>query len=203
MTTTFPSRLPALAALVLFALFPAACTSPQPAPKPGVPEKVIRTRNQALSLFYDLVSSDQDVGKVFLLKQVDPAVGRLVKEIAKACADARTALDAFAKADPSLRLDVTGLPPMEKKTRDLDSSATTRELLFASGRDFDLRLLLTQVDALGYAGRLAATAREVDEDANRREALGKWARQFLDLREKVIGMLSVLPTGPTTAPAGR
>ena len=175
------------AVLTIFAIIPlflSACSTPPQALKPGVPDQVVVERNQVESLLYDLVKSEKDVSGILVIKKVDPAVGALIKEIAGFCAAMQKQLDAFAKLDPSLRLDQIGLPPMETRTRDSIAGATSRELLFNSGRQLEVRLLLTQISALDYGFHLAKVAGERDEDPARQKVLKEWSKSFGALRER-------------------
>jgi hypothetical protein len=84
------------------------------------------------------------------------------------------------------------LPAMEEKTRAAIESTTTKDLLFSSGRAFELRLLLTQVQALGYAGHLAAQLADQEGNAKRKEFLTQFAKQCEEHHKQVVELLGSL-----------
>ena len=110
----------------------------------------IRQRNQGYSLLYQLLSDESGVSKILILKHADEPVAGLVKEIASACKAAKKQMDDFHKADASTEFDVPDLPRVEQESRDLDSSIEEKELLFSSGKTFELRLIYSQAQAVEY-----------------------------------------------------
>jgi hypothetical protein len=114
-----------------------------------------RVSNEGYGLLYDLTGNEQNVDKILLVKTATAQVAAEIKHIAQLLGQAHEQLDAFAKQDPLLRFGTTRLLTVEQKTRESIASQTTKGLLVSRGREFDLHLLLTQVQALQYASHLA------------------------------------------------
>jgi hypothetical protein len=149
-----------------------------------------QVRNQGYSLLYELLGKERHVNRVLLIKKETPEVGDLIDEIARHTGDAADQLKEFTKADPTLDLNQVDLPLAERKVRSSIESAQTKELLTSSGREFELRLLLTQAEALTYGRHLAKVLAEHDNDVRRRLFFENLSRQFEGLHQKVMGLLS-------------
>jgi hypothetical protein len=102
-------------------------------------------------------------------------------------------LDAFAEADPGIAFNATDLPNIEQKSRDLESSKETRALLFSSGQTFELRLLFTQAQAMGYAGELAAALAGQESEANRRKFLEDLSHRCDEFQDQLMKHFAVQP----------
>ena len=112
-----------------------------------------------------------------------------MNEISERAGKAHKGLEAFAKSDTALNLKDQGLPGAEVLTRDAIAKARAKELLTESGKEFELRLLLTQNEALTYGAHLAATAALNDTAANRRQMLQQLSTDLLQLQKKTVDML--------------
>jgi hypothetical protein len=146
-------------------------------------------RNQGYSLLYKLLSDQKDVSKLLLIKK-EPADARdLIKRIADVSSQAAKELEALAKADPHLHLDIDGLPDAERETRDLIAKTHTKELLTKTGEKFEMRFLLTQIEALTYGSHLAVVVQNHEADENRRAVLAKISQQYQDLHQALIDLM--------------
>src|SRR5262245_5465766 len=114
-----------------------------------------QVQKEDYGLLYELLGKEKNVNKMLLVKRETPEVRELIDEIAREASDAADQLKQFATADPTLDLNHTGLPPTERKARSSIESALTKELLTSSGAAFELRLLMTQSEALTYGQHLA------------------------------------------------
>jgi len=153
-------------------------------------------RNNCCSLLYELLQDEKNVSKLLIIKGERPEVNRLVKDISSAAAAGAKELEEFAKLDRKLNLRASGLPPGERATRDAISKTRTRELLLASGDDFELKLLLTQVEALGYASHLAKVAAKSEPQPDRAREFTGLSDEMQQLYSQVIALMS-----PRIAPA--
>ena len=115
-----------------------------------------------------------------------------IKQIADVFAQAQKQLDEFAKEDSSLNFKMSHLPPMEDKTRAAIESTTTKDLLFSTGKTFELRLLLTQVQALDYASHLANQLADQDGNPKRKEFLTQFSKQCEQHHKQVVDLLASL-----------
>jgi hypothetical protein len=83
----------------------------------------------------------------------------------------------------------TALPAIEVETRKAISKARAAELLKASGADFELRLLLSQHEALTYGTHLAGTMTRGEAVADRGQFLIGLSAQFKGLDEDLMRLL--------------
>ncbi len=150
-------------------------------------------RSQAMSLAWDLLADERKVDGLLVIKSADSSIAELLKEIATACGEAADRLEAIAEAQ-EVPLDDSGLPPAEVRVRAEIASATTRELLFTSGATFERRILLTQVEALGYGAALLAEVSgqlEAAGLASEAEAVAADGNRLASLRKRVVDLLAV------------
>ena len=95
----------------------------------------------------------------------------------------------FAKQDRSIDLNDLRLPPGEVATRDAIGKTRKKELLGQSGDRFELSLLLTQIEALSYAGHLAKIASQNEPQPDRAQGVARMSVELLSLYEEVFKLL--------------
>lgn len=181
--------LPALL-LVGSAIAPlASCTASPPAISGEADE-----RSEAMALAWKVLADNKGLDGILLVKKPAPAIAALLREIASACGESADRLASIA-ARERIPLERTGLPRAEQRVRSQIAGATTRELLMSSGATFERRVLLTQVEALGYAAALLAEvaaqleAAGLDEDAR---AIAADRATLASLRKRVVDRLAVV-----------
>jgi len=157
-------------------------------PKETLPDREFAARNQGYSLLYSLMADEKDVSKVLWIKKEKSDVGELIREIARTSAEAVKQLEAYAKADPHLQLKMTGLPQAEQQTRDLISKTRAKELLSKKGENFEVRILLTQGEALTYGSHLAAIVQNMETEPVRKRFLGEVSEKFARLHQRLIDL---------------
>ena len=148
-----------------------------------------RVRNEGYSLLYQLLSQDSDVAKILIIKHADSPVADVIKEIASTCGQAKKELDLFHEKDRHLSFEMANLPEFEQKTRAAIQSTVTKQLLFSSGKTFENRLLLTQVESMNYAAHLAKVLHEQEDNANRKDFLATLSERCTTLHNKAIDLL--------------
>ncbi len=148
-----------------------------------------RIRNHGYSLLYDLLSEQKSLDKVLIVKMERPDIRDVIEDIARNSGDLAERLQGFASIDTSLDIQNRELPLVEAKTRQSIKSDRTKELLFSTGRKFELRLLLTQTEALSYGSHLAKTLREHEKDQRRRMFLEEAAQKMDSLYSRVFELL--------------
>lgn len=146
-------------------------------------------RNQGYALLYSTINDESQVDQVLIIKDPNPQVTELIKAIGQFSSDAKNKLQAFAKEDPTLGLDNQGLPEVETKTRSAISSATSKQIVFSGGKEFEFRILLTQHEALNYITHLAATISKQETLEARKRYLAHLAEESSALHERVIAQL--------------
>jgi len=147
-------------------------------------------RNNCCSLLYELLGDEKNVSKLLIIKGERPEVNRLIKDISSTAGAGAKKLEEIAKQDHKVRLNASGLPPGERAAREAISKTRTRELLLASGDDFELKLLLTQVEALGYASHLAKIAAKNEPQPDRAREFSGLSDEMQRLYSQVIALLS-------------
>lgn len=186
----------------LFILLTGCATKPdsaRPRDKAVVSQdESLGVRNQAYSLFYQLMADEGNVSKLLIIKKEQPDVGALIKDISLVCGDAAKQIERFAKADPHLHIKMTGLPAAEVETRDLIAKTRTKELIGKTGEKFELRVLLTQSEALTYGAHLAAVAQTHETDAARKQFLGGVSERLQDLHQRMINLMHARWQMPAT-----
>lgn len=147
--------------------------------------------NQGYTLLYTLLDKDADVDKILLIKSADPRTEALIREIAAVCRAAIQRLRAFARDDPHLRFDSPSVPVVEQATRDAIESTVAKDLLSSWNEAFEVKLLLSQADAIGYGAHLAMTLRKFDTDGPRRAWLEQLSENLKLLYARVVARLAL------------
>lgn len=177
------------AVLVSFALLAGGCTLHQSSEEVPVKSRNGSTDHHGYALLFALLSDEKDLSKLLIVKRERAELRDLIKAISETAARGHQQLEAFAKADRSLNLLKQGLPPAESTTRASISRATAKELMAGSGKELELRLLLTQNEALTYGMHLAETVAKAERDPQRTKYLQQLAGELGQLQRRVVAML--------------
>jgi hypothetical protein len=169
------------------ALVGCATTTKPPSENGGM----FRERNEGYSLLYKLMSDESKVGEIFIIKGADDSVKGLVKEIGAACTDAKKQMDGFPLANDRIEYDVSDLPRLEQESRDLEAKEDEKQLLTSSGKTFELRLIFTQAQAMGYAVNLCQSVAAHEDDAGRTEFLTNLSKQCAGFQQRLMDLLIV------------
>jgi hypothetical protein len=164
------------------------CQSPKARP-PVESSAALTTRNNCYSLLHQLLNDQKNVSVLRFIKREQGDVKALVKKIAVNCAIGAKLLEEFAKHDPSISLDDLRLPPGEAATREAIAATKQKELLGQTGNEFELSLLLTQLQALSYASHLAKVAGENELQPDRARALAGVSEDMENLYHEVFVLL--------------
>jgi hypothetical protein len=169
-------------------LFIMGCRAPHTAPAENAAER-IDLRNNAASLLYDLLGDEQNVSKLLIIKRDREQLHRVIKSIASSADANRKALEQLMKQDPSLDLKATALPRGERAARAAESETKRKELLAATGTEFEFKLLLTQAEALAYGAHLAKVAAQSEAQPERAKAFTAVSTEMQRLHGNVIALL--------------
>jgi len=185
------------ALLTLTTVVLAGCASHQsPTTGPGQSSSptsgggLIHARYQGYSILYRLMSDEGNVDKILVVKSVDDPVKQLIKQIASTCSDAKTQLDNYQKQDGRSEFNVPDLPRIEQETRDLESKTDEKELLFSSGKTFQLRLILTQLQATRYGQLLCTALVQIEDDPQRKDFLTRLASNLGVYHDQLTDMIA-------------
>jgi hypothetical protein len=140
-------------------------------------------------LLHQLLNDQKNVSLLLFIKREQDDVKKLVKKIAAASGAGSKLLEEFAKADPSIHLDDLRLPPGDAATREAIASTKKKELLGQAGDEFELTLLLTQIEALSYAWHLAKVAGENESQPERARAVAGVSEDMKNLYQEVFVLL--------------
>ena len=146
-------------------------------------------RNNSLSLLEELLNEEKGLSYILIIKSASPQLKQLVKNISKTASAGAKLIAAEKKQDAGLRLAGNGLPPGEKATREKISKIKEHDLLHSKNAEFELQLLLTQVEALSYGAQLALTAADNDPQTSRARKFASLSGQLSLLHEQVVAML--------------
>jgi len=174
--------------LIVCALVVTGCSTVQKV-LPITAWRQARVRNEGYSLLYQLLSQESDAAKLLIIKHADSPVAGIIKEIASTCGQAKKELEQFHEKDRHLNLEMTHLPEIEQKTRVAIESTVTKQLLFSSGKKFEVRFLFTQAEAMNYAAHLAKTLHEQEDNPLRKEFLVALSQRCTTLHDKAMNLL--------------
>jgi hypothetical protein len=174
--------------LIVCALAVTGCSTVQKI-LPTAAWREARVRNEGYSLLYQLLSQESDAAKLLIIKHADPPIADVIKEIASTCGQAKKELEQFHEKDRHLNLEMTHLPEIEQQTRAAIQSTVTKQLLFSSGKKFEVRFLFTQAEAMNYAAHLAQVLHNQEANPARKEFLATLAQQCTTLHDRVMGLL--------------
>ncbi len=155
-------------------------------------------RNQGYSLFYGLMSDEKNVSKLLLIKKEQSDVGDLIRDIARASGEIAKQLESFARADSHLFLKMPGLPIAEQQTRDLIGKTRAKELITKGGEKFEVRILLTQSEALTYGSHLAVIVQSMETDPGRKQFMSEASQKLAALHQRIIDLFHARWREPAT-----
>ena len=143
------------------------------------------------SILDSLLDDESSVGEILQIKSTSHKTSSLLKSISAAAKEARTNLAPLLAKEPVVSVGETGLPIVEESTRNRITNIQTARLLLA-GSSFEVKVLLTQANAMGYGRSLAASLAEADPNPDRSKFLGQLENTLADLESQVIVRLLFL-----------
>lgn len=177
-------------ALIAAALMLSACHSTLPPVRPGD----IGELDRGYSALASLLNDERQVHNLLAIKPESQPVSAVVRDISATSAAAHDDLRELRSLEPPVMIDQSpDLPLIERSARDAIAAETAKDLLL-SGDSFDVRLLLSQAQALRYGEFLARKLGEADPNTVRTARLDALADDYDRLYEEVIRILA----GPST-----
>lgn len=192
-----PLLAPLLALLAVVLAGPGCATAPPGSTSPSNPDADVQPvavntpQSGGYGLLYDTLSQQAGVNKLLWIKFEDQRVGDRVRRIASDCRDLRDTLDAWAKADPSVNLDMPELPEAETQARTWIAKHTGTRLLLDGKSHFQPRLLLTQAEASIYLAGLCQHLAQVEPHEDRAKRLRQARDTMLDHRSAIVELLAI------------
>jgi hypothetical protein len=176
--------------LVMGSCFLVGCQTPSRQERPTTPTPASsRAEWHGIALLYELLGQEKDVSKLLLIKRDRTELNTLVKEVSRVCGDAHKRIESWAKGDNPVNLLDQGLPNAEMETRKAISKTKGKELLTGKGAEFELRLLLSQNEALTYGSHLALVAAQHERQQDRTQYLLQLSQDLRNLQQGVVGMM--------------
>lgn len=175
---------------VVVGLVLCGCVSaPKQEADPHSEDARLAIRNQGYTLLHRLMADEGNLSKLLLVKKEQEDLGKLIKRISEVTGATAKQLEAFSKGDGHLHLEMEGLPVVERETRDSIGKTRAKELITKGGQKFDLRILLTQSEALTYGAHLAAVLQRHETDPARRKFLAETSAKLQELHQALIDLM--------------
>ena len=149
-----------------------------------------RTVAEGYSLLYGVASQQKDIGKLLGVKFESDAVDAVITEVAGYAGEVSAQLEDMSRRYPALTINTQFLPAVEVRTREAIAQETTAEFKSTKGKDFERRLLLSQLNSLGQEKNLAKVMVELETAEERRAFWRKTQQRFETLHGKVWRLLS-------------
>ena len=143
------------------------------------------------AILIGLLSDEAKVSEILAIKSCSPETADIIKAISKAAQDGMERIESLASAKPAISPESTGLPLLETDTRNRIANQQTVLLLMAMG-SFEVRVLLTQDKACGYASALCESLASSDPNQERSREMKDLAATFADLGNRVYQRFSVV-----------
>jgi len=155
----------------------------------GTTPRVHDTNGSGYALLFDLVGEEKNVSKLLIIKRERAELRDLIRGISQRCGQAHKELEGFGGADRTLNLKAHGLPVIESETRAAIAKTKAKQLLTESGKEFELRLLISQHEALTYGAHLAATVAKNETNPQRAQFLRQLSSDLTALEQRVTSMI--------------
>jgi hypothetical protein len=174
--------------LAMLSIFVVGCASLHESSSVA-PARSSNTNSDGYALLFDLLGDERNVSKLLIIKRERPELRDLIRDIAQRCGKAHGRLEQFGRADRGLSLKTNGLPSIEIATRDAIGKTKAKQLLTESGKEFELRLLISQHEALTYASHLAASIAKGETNAQRSQFLRQLSSDLTIMEQRVTSLL--------------
>jgi hypothetical protein len=119
------------------------------------PEKKVEWQEtdliQGYALLYGIADKQRQLDLILIVKTAQKPTAKLAREITSVYGDLFDYLKKREIRSQKISQAGSGLPQAETSTRQKIEITKTKQLLGRSGRDFDLSLLSTQIEALTYS----------------------------------------------------
>jgi hypothetical protein len=147
--------------------------------------------NGGYFLLHDLSDNEASLPILLDLKHAPPEIQPFADEISKVAKETEAAIEKMQDRDPAIRYDKNPLPAIEKETRSAVSGDKQHRLLFGTHNDEFVRtLVVSQVEASGYAIGLCKALADDESDPARQKTLQHLAARWGTVRDDSYRLLS-------------
>lgn len=154
-------------------------------------ERAIDRLDHGYSILLELMKDEAKVDQILAIKSVSKGTNELLKSISATANDTIEQVNGSVKLQPLLLLGKSGLPTIESDARSRIANTQTVRLLVA-GESFELKILLTQEKAMGYATALAESLAAADPNEKRTKMMEAFAKKYADLETKSVDQITAL-----------
>ena len=127
---------------------------------------------------------------IVTFKSISEDTEQVIDDIAQTSAVALKELEQLASLTPRIIFDINRAGQIEQMTRDALRITTAKEFL-TSKEDFEVRLLVSQTQALRFISHVTKELSDIETNTKRKEWLGMISDQFENLYLRVLSRLKV------------
>ncbi len=146
--------------------------------------------NGGYYLLHHLCEDESGVAMIMIVKNAPPEIGSFTKRISRTADESIASLDDLRQGNRQLSFDKNPLPPVEQDVRDSIRGDKTHQLLEGTtGAEFVRTLLVSQIEASGYAMHLSKVLAENEKNPVRIQALQNISAKWLAIRRESYRLL--------------
>jgi hypothetical protein len=152
----------------------------------------LRVVSQGYAQLYQMVSGLAHLDKAKYVKIESDKIEAMNEDIAATAGGLKDQLEELAERYPSLNLDDSGLPEIEKKKRRAirwDRFADLAPIVGKTGKDYERTLLVTEIGLLNSVRFLLEVTSEEEKNPKRAALLTKARGRFDDLFDRAVRLL--------------
>ena len=159
-------------------------------------DSTIQSLNAGYGILHATLSDEHHLKTIRLakaivtFKSISEPTRLVIDNIAQTSSAALDELDKLASLSPEIMLEENNEGQIERATRDALRITTVKEL-FTSKEDFEVILLISQLQALRIVSHLANELHEIEENASRKAWLATISDQFEKLYLRVLSRLKI------------
>jgi hypothetical protein len=181
--------------LLILALALVACIDDGKGPVPHS-DATPQSLNVGYDILRDTLRDEQHLKTIrytktiVTFKSISEPTEQVIDEIAQTSAAALEELEQLASLTPRIIFDIDRAGQIEQMTRDALRITTAKEFL-TSKEDFEVRLLVSQTQALRFISHVTKELSDIETNTKRKQWLGMISDQFEILYLRVLSRLKV------------
>ena len=159
-------------------------------------DSTIQSLNAGYGILHTTLSDEHHLKTIRIakaivtFKSISEPTRLVIDDIAQISSTALEELEKLASLPPEIMLVENNKGQIERATRDAFRITTVKEL-FTSKEDFEVILLISQLQALRIVSHLANELHEIEENASRKDWLATISDQFEKLYLRVLSRLKI------------
>ena len=146
--------------------------------------------NGGYYLLHHLCEEEAELPLLLDIKTAPPEIEKYADHISRTAKESIAALDRMQESDAGLKFDKNPLPPIERDVRKSIQADKQHQLLFGTtGAQFVRVLLVSQVEASGYALNLAKVLSQQEKDPARVKTLRHVSVEWRAIHQETVRLL--------------